>query len=62
VSYLDFTFVGYGTREAGRLVRFMAKDAVFKHPGQRPAHARHAPHPRSIVRAGRRRSGGARPR
>ena len=31
VSYLDFTFVGYGTREAGRLVRFMAKDAVFKH-------------------------------
>jgi 1-acyl-sn-glycerol-3-phosphate acyltransferase len=31
VSYLDFMFVGYGTREAGRLVRFMAKDAVFKH-------------------------------
>ena len=31
VSYLDFTFVGFGTREAGRLVRFMAKDAVFRH-------------------------------
>lgn len=31
VSYLDFTFVGYGARPAGRLVRFMAKDAVFRH-------------------------------
>jgi 1-acyl-sn-glycerol-3-phosphate acyltransferase len=31
VSYLDFTFVGYGTREAGRLVRFMAKESVFRH-------------------------------
>ena len=32
VSYLDFTFVGYGAREAGRLVRFMAKESVFRHP------------------------------
>jgi 1-acyl-sn-glycerol-3-phosphate acyltransferase len=31
VSYLDFTFVGYGAGRAGRLVRFMAKDAVFRH-------------------------------
>jgi 1-acyl-sn-glycerol-3-phosphate acyltransferase len=31
VSYLDFTFVGLGAQPAGRLVRFMAKDAVFKH-------------------------------
>jgi 1-acyl-sn-glycerol-3-phosphate acyltransferase len=32
VSYLDFTFVGYGTREVGRVVRFMAKESVFRHP------------------------------
>jgi 1-acyl-sn-glycerol-3-phosphate acyltransferase len=32
VSYLDFAFVGYGTREVGRVVRFMAKDSVFRHP------------------------------
>jgi 1-acyl-sn-glycerol-3-phosphate acyltransferase len=31
VGYLDFTFVGWGVRPRGRLVRFMAKDAVFKH-------------------------------
>jgi 1-acyl-sn-glycerol-3-phosphate acyltransferase len=31
VGYLDFTFVGWGARPRGRLVRFMAKDAVFKH-------------------------------
>jgi len=31
VSYLDFTFVGLGAQPAGRLVRFMAKDAVFRH-------------------------------
>jgi 1-acyl-sn-glycerol-3-phosphate acyltransferase len=31
VGYLDFTFVGWGARPAGRLVRFMAKDAVFRH-------------------------------
>jgi 1-acyl-sn-glycerol-3-phosphate acyltransferase len=31
VSYLDFTFVGYGARPSGRLVRFMAKESVFRH-------------------------------
>lgn len=31
VSYLDFTFVGWGAQPSGRLVRFMAKDAVFRH-------------------------------
>ncbi len=36
VSYLDFAFVGYGTRQAGRLVRFMAKESVFRHPVSGP--------------------------
>ena len=36
VSYLDFTFVGFGAREAGRLVRFMAKESVFRHPVSGP--------------------------
>src|SRR3954462_9055177 len=31
VSYLDFIFCGYGAHESGRLVRFMAKDSVFRH-------------------------------
>jgi 1-acyl-sn-glycerol-3-phosphate acyltransferase len=31
VSYLDFMFVGWGARPNGRLVRFMAKEAVFRH-------------------------------
>jgi 1-acyl-sn-glycerol-3-phosphate acyltransferase len=31
VGYLDFTFIGYGAREQGRLVRFMAKEEVFRH-------------------------------
>lgn len=31
VSYLDFIFVGLGARPSGRLVRFMAKQSVFKH-------------------------------
>jgi 1-acyl-sn-glycerol-3-phosphate acyltransferase len=31
VGYLDFTFVGYGVRSRGRLVRFMAKESVFRH-------------------------------
>jgi 1-acyl-sn-glycerol-3-phosphate acyltransferase len=31
VSYLDFVFCGLGARPAGRLVRFMAKQAVFSH-------------------------------
>src|SRR5215210_509940 len=32
VGYLDFVFVGYGARASGRLVRFMAKQEIFKHP------------------------------
>jgi 1-acyl-sn-glycerol-3-phosphate acyltransferase len=32
VGYLDFVFIGYGAREQGRLVRFMAKQEIFKHP------------------------------
>jgi len=31
VGYLDFTFVGWGARPSGRLVRFMAKESVFRH-------------------------------
>ncbi|HEY6798372.1 MAG TPA: lysophospholipid acyltransferase family protein, partial [Kineosporiaceae bacterium] len=31
VGYLDFTFVGWGARPRGRLVRFMAKESVFRH-------------------------------
>lgn len=31
VGYLDFVFVGYAARERKRLVRFMAKQEVFKH-------------------------------
>jgi len=31
VSYLDFIFCGLGARPAKRLVRFMAKDSIFKH-------------------------------
>ncbi|MFZ0324441.1 MAG: lysophospholipid acyltransferase family protein [Actinomycetes bacterium] len=32
VSHLDFVFVGLGARPSRRLVRFMAKKAVFEHP------------------------------
>jgi len=31
VSYLDFIFAGWGCRPSKRLVRFMAKEAVFNH-------------------------------
>lgn len=31
IGYLDFTFCGLAAQPSGRLVRFMAKDAVFKH-------------------------------
>jgi 1-acyl-sn-glycerol-3-phosphate acyltransferase len=30
-GYMDFTYAGFAARPAGRLVRFMAKDEVFKH-------------------------------
>jgi 1-acyl-sn-glycerol-3-phosphate acyltransferase len=36
VSYLDFTFCGLAARPSKRLVRFMAKDAVFEHPVSGP--------------------------
>jgi 1-acyl-sn-glycerol-3-phosphate acyltransferase len=32
IGYLDFVVVGYGARDAGRLVRFAAKKEVFDHP------------------------------
>ncbi|MGW7518998.1 lysophospholipid acyltransferase family protein [Streptomyces sp. NPDC054796] len=31
ISYLDFVFTGLAARPAKRLVRFMAKDSVFRH-------------------------------
>ncbi len=31
VSYLDFTFLGYGALPAKRYIRFMAKESVFRH-------------------------------
>lgn len=31
VSYLDFIFCGFGAQPAKRLVRFMAKESVFRH-------------------------------
>ncbi|MBY8873296.1 1-acyl-sn-glycerol-3-phosphate acyltransferase [Micromonospora sp. PLK6-60] len=31
VSYLDFIFSGFGAQESRRLVRFMAKESVFRH-------------------------------
>lgn len=31
VGYLDFTFVGFAARPAGRLVRFLAKKEIFDH-------------------------------
>nr|MDP9405615.1 1-acyl-sn-glycerol-3-phosphate acyltransferase [Actinomycetota bacterium] len=32
VGYLDFTFVGYGTRARGRKLRFLAKQEIFDKP------------------------------
>lgn len=32
VSYLDFIFVEFAARPSRRLVRFMAKESVFRHP------------------------------
>jgi 1-acyl-sn-glycerol-3-phosphate acyltransferase len=31
IGYLDFLFCGFGAQPAGRLVRFMAKESVFRH-------------------------------
>ncbi|HUG85162.1 MAG TPA: lysophospholipid acyltransferase family protein, partial [Euzebya sp.] len=32
IGFLDFIVVGYGARDAGRLVRFAAKKEIFDHP------------------------------
>ncbi|MBD0324491.1 MAG: 1-acyl-sn-glycerol-3-phosphate acyltransferase [Aldersonia sp.] len=32
VGYLDFTYVGVGVREKGRMLRFLAKKEIFDHP------------------------------
>lgn len=32
IGYLDFTYAGLAAYDAGRHVRFMAKDAIFHHP------------------------------
>lgn len=31
IGYLDFVFAGFAARPSKRLVRFMAKDSVFRH-------------------------------
>jgi len=36
IGYMDFTYAGLPCRDAKRLVRFMAKDDVFKHPVSGP--------------------------
>ena len=36
IGYMDFTYAGYAAQRSGRLVRFMAKDSVFKHPVSGP--------------------------
>jgi 1-acyl-sn-glycerol-3-phosphate acyltransferase len=36
VGYLDFTFCGLAARPRRRLVRFMAKESVFRHPVSGP--------------------------
>jgi 1-acyl-sn-glycerol-3-phosphate acyltransferase len=36
IGYMDFTYVGLAGLKSRRLVRFMAKDAVFKHPVSGP--------------------------
>lgn len=35
-GYLDFVFAGMAARPSGRLVRFMAKEQVFRHPVSGP--------------------------
>ena len=32
IGYLDFTYVGYGVRDKGRMLRFLAKKEIFDHP------------------------------
>lgn len=53
VSYLDFIFCGLGARPAKRLVRFMAKESVFRHRFSGPLMRgmRHIPVDREAGRA-----------
>ena len=36
ISYMDFTYAGLSALKSGRLVRFLAKDSVFRHPVSGP--------------------------
>jgi 1-acyl-sn-glycerol-3-phosphate acyltransferase len=36
IGYMDFTYAGFAALRAGRLVRFMAKEEVFRHPVSGP--------------------------
>ncbi|HET8598913.1 MAG TPA: lysophospholipid acyltransferase family protein [Segeticoccus sp.] len=36
IGYMDFAYAGLAARPAGRLVRFMAKESVFRHPVSGP--------------------------
>ncbi|WP_137122633.1 lysophospholipid acyltransferase family protein [Segeticoccus rhizosphaerae] len=36
IGYMDFTYAGLAARPSGRLIRFMAKDDVFRHPMSGP--------------------------
>ncbi|WP_353510935.1 lysophospholipid acyltransferase family protein [Intrasporangium sp.] len=36
IGYMDFTYAGLAALKSGRLVRFMAKDSVFRHPVSGP--------------------------
>ncbi|MGN6752789.1 MAG: lysophospholipid acyltransferase family protein, partial [Intrasporangium sp.] len=35
-GYMDFTYAGLAAQRSGRLVRFMAKESVFRHPVSGP--------------------------
>ncbi|MDN5797610.1 MAG: 1-acyl-sn-glycerol-3-phosphate acyltransferase [Intrasporangium sp.] len=35
-GYMDFTYAGLAAQKSGRLVRFMAKESVFRHPVSGP--------------------------
>ena len=58
ISFVDFTFVGLAANRRGRLVRFMAKQAVFDHPVSAPLMRamRHIPVNRSSGAAAYRRA------
>ena len=58
ISFVDFVFVGLAANRRGRLVRFMAKQAVFDHPVSAPLMRamRHIPVDRSSGAAAYRRA------